>query len=75
MSSTPPLPVASDLDIAREHTDIVLHCFPSSGIKSKPVRLSVNGRKGKRAICVLFADMTHYEVLDIDYQAKNDGEE
>ncbi|OKL64108.1 hypothetical protein UA08_01046 [Talaromyces atroroseus] len=72
---TPPMPDAMDLDIASKHADIVLHCFAASGIKSKPIKLSVNGRKDRRVICVLFADMIHYEVLHIDHRYEDEDEE
>lgn len=49
-----------------EETDIVIHIFASSGPKSNPVHIDVNGRQGRRAICVLYGDTMRYEVLDLD---------
>lgn len=69
------LPTPFDLDIFDNHADIVLHAFPTSGTKSKPVRMNVNGRKERRAACILSADMMHYEVLDIDHPVESEAEE
>ncbi|KAL1980545.1 hypothetical protein VTN96DRAFT_3990 [Rasamsonia emersonii] len=63
------------LDLESAHAELVMHSFPSSGPKAKPVRIDVNGRKGRRAICVLFADGLHYEVLDMDTQVQGEEEE
>jgi anaphase-promoting complex subunit 4 len=49
--------------------------FPASGTKSKPLRMNVNGRKERRAACILSADMMHYEVLDIDNQDGSEEED
>lgn len=49
--------------------------FPASGTKSKPVRMSVNGRKERRAACILSADMMHYEILDIDSHVDGEDED
>ncbi|KAH8699046.1 putative anaphase-promoting complex component Cut20/Apc4 [Talaromyces proteolyticus] len=70
-----PLPTPLQLDLAGDHSDLVLHAFPFSGSKSRPIRLSVNGRKGRRAVCVLYADHIHYEVLDIDSEVQEEEEE
>jgi anaphase-promoting complex subunit 4 len=32
-----------------------------------PLRLVVNGRKGRRVVVVLGSDRRHYRVLDLDY--------
>ncbi|KAL1963582.1 hypothetical protein VTN77DRAFT_8027 [Rasamsonia byssochlamydoides] len=66
---------ATVLDLESAHAELVMHSFPSSGPKSKPVRIDVNGRKGRRAVCVLFADGLHYEVLDMDSQVQGEEEE
>lgn len=63
------LPTPSDLDT------YILHMFPKTGIKSKPVRMNVNGRKERRAACILSADMMHYEVLDIDNHIEIEAED
>ena len=35
-----------------------------------PLRLVVNGRKGRRVIVVLGSDRKHYRVLDMDFKMK-----
>ncbi|KAL5413917.1 hypothetical protein PMIN04_009233 [Paraphaeosphaeria minitans] len=40
-----------------------------------PLRLVVNGRKGKRVVVVLGSDKKHYRVLDLDFTDKRGGEE
>jgi anaphase-promoting complex subunit 4 len=67
-----PLKIALD---GKEAGGLVLHSFPLSGSKSRPVRLAVSGRrKERRAVCVLYADQVHYEVLDLDNQAQDEDE-
>ncbi|PCH01811.1 Anaphase-promoting complex subunit 4 [Penicillium occitanis (nom. inval.)] len=63
------LPTPSDLDT------YILHMFPKTGTKAKPVRMNVNGRKERRAACILSADMMHYEVLDIDNHIEIEAED
>lgn len=41
------------------------HEFPE-GVSWAPERMEVNGRKGRRAICVLAQDRFHYRVYDLD---------
>ena len=36
------------------------------GVSWTPERLDVNGRKGRRVICVLAQDRFHYRVYDLD---------
>lgn len=31
-----------------------------------PLRIDVNGRRGRRAVCVLYSDRQWYSVLDMD---------
>lgn len=64
-----PLDIASLLG----DTDIIIHTFAPSGPKSNPLHIDVNGRQGRRAICVLYGDAMRYEVLDLD--AKLEEEE
>jgi anaphase-promoting complex subunit 4 len=45
---------------------VLKHVFASTGPKAKPVYIDVNGRKGRRAVCVLYGDAMRYEVLDLD---------
>ena len=53
----------SNLD---EMTMEVKHIFDFAVDKSKPLALEVNGRKSRRAVCVLFEDRRSYQVFDID---------
>jgi anaphase-promoting complex subunit 4 len=39
-----------------------------------PLKLIVNGRKGRRVIVVLGSDRKHYRVLDMDFSMRKDGE-
>lgn len=39
--------------------------FPE-GVSWTPERVEVNGRKGRRVICVLAQDRFHYRVYDLD---------
>ncbi|KDB27950.1 hypothetical protein H109_00281 [Trichophyton interdigitale MR816] len=46
---------------------LVCHSFaPSSSSDREPVHLEVNGRRGRRVVCVLYADGRRYSVLDLD---------
>lgn len=56
---------------------MVKHVFATSGPKANPVRFDVNGRKGRRAICVLYGDAMRYDVLDLDsgIEGEEDGED
>jgi anaphase-promoting complex subunit 4 len=45
---------------------VLKHVFASTGPKAKPIYVDVNGRKGRRAVCVLYGDAMRYEVLDLD---------
>ena len=57
----------------------ILHSFDDDGLDGEgPVSLEVNPLKGRRAICVLYADGMRYEVLDMDNAVQDDeggGEE
>lgn len=55
-----------DISTLLEKTHIVIHAFATSGPKSNPIHIDVNGRQGRRAICVLYGDAIRYEVLDMD---------
>lgn len=39
------------------------------------MHVDVNGRKGRRAICVLYGDSMRYEVLDLDAAMGEDEDE
>lgn len=51
---------------------VVRHAFAVSGPKAKPVHMDVNGRKGRRAVCVLYGDGMRYDVLDLDAAMENE---
>lgn len=44
------------------------HIFPQESA-SQPEKLEVNGRKGRRVVCVLDQDGLHYRVFDLDSSA------
>ncbi|KAJ5819217.1 Anaphase-promoting complex subunit 4 [Penicillium riverlandense] len=76
-------PTLLDLSsLSSPHAGIIKHAFPASGPKSRPVYLDVNGRKDRRAVCVLYGDAMRYEVLDLESElvleeeeAEEEGEE
>ncbi|KAJ5488290.1 Anaphase-promoting complex subunit 4 [Penicillium expansum] len=80
-NSTPSAPKptisATTLDLSPEspHASVLIHLFPLHGPKARPVHVDVNGRKGRRAICVLYGDAMRYEVLDLDAAMGDDDEE
>lgn len=47
-------------------TGAIKHVFVPTGPKARPVWLDVNGRQGRRAVCVLYGDGMRYDVLDLD---------
>lgn len=53
----------------------VRHVFAESGPKARPIRLDVNGRKDRRAVCVLYGDGMRYDVLDLDAAMENEEDE
>ncbi|KAJ6137253.1 Anaphase-promoting complex subunit 4 [Penicillium samsonianum] len=78
MPSAPkPTISATILDLSPEspHASVVIHLFALHGPKARPVHVDVNGRKGRRAICVLYGDAMRYEVLDLDAAMGEDEEE
>lgn len=64
-----------DLPPSLSQTGILRHVFATSGPKAKPVRIDVNGRKGRRAVCVLYGDAMRYDVLDLDAAMVNEDDE
>ena len=50
----------------------IKHRFAAGGVKAKPARIDVNGRQGRRAICVMYGDGLRYEVLDLDAEVEED---
>ncbi|KAK2787269.1 hypothetical protein FQN51_003429 [Onygenales sp. PD_10] len=57
-----------------QHAEFVQHTFPQEA-GMEPVELQVNGRKGRRVVCVLYADGMRYSVFDIDSAGIGDGDE
>ena len=43
----------------------VRHTF-AKGLSETPLKLEVNGRKGRRVVCVVFDDKIHYRIFDLD---------
>jgi anaphase-promoting complex subunit 4 len=56
------------------HASLIKHAFAVSGQKARPLRFDANGRKGRRAICVLYGDGLRYEVLDMDAEMADEDE-
>lgn len=46
-------------------THPIRHTFPK-GLSWTPERLEVNGRKGRRVVCVVAQDKIHYRIFDLD---------
>ena len=59
--------VEEALDLSNEESlsRYVCHTYPK-GSQWTPERLEVNGRKGRRAVCVISRTKTYYSVLDLD---------
>ena len=89
MSSSPLRPVytrvkqgeggaASESAIGLDNTErkavggFTWHTFPSSA-SSAPEKLEINGRKGRRVVCVVTKDKLHYRVFDIDSHAGDEA--
>ncbi|KZF19733.1 hypothetical protein L228DRAFT_271053 [Xylona heveae TC161] len=54
------------IDFTREAiTNCSSHTFDGTD-KFSPVRIEINGRKGRRAVCVLDRDLLRYKVFDLD---------
>ncbi|EEH15946.1 hypothetical protein PABG_06033 [Paracoccidioides brasiliensis Pb03] len=76
-SSTLPSGIAEDdithlyLADPQQHADFVKHTFTGQG-NMEPVEFQVNGRKGRRVVCVLYADRLRYSVFDMD--SSEDGQ-
>ena len=59
---------ALDLADADTMTGYERHTFPA-GKSWTPARLEINGRKGRRVMCVLAEDLIRYRLYDIDSAA------
>ncbi|CDM38272.1 hypothetical protein DTO013E5_8695 [Penicillium roqueforti] len=68
-------PTTLDLSPEFHHTSVLIHIFALHGPKARPIHVDVNGRKGRRAICVLYGDAMRYEVLDLDAAMGEDEDE
>ncbi|KAJ5764981.1 hypothetical protein N7520_004540 [Penicillium odoratum] len=73
--SKPSVPATSLNVSALSEAGMVRHVFAPSGLKAKPMRIDVNGRKGRRAVCVLYGDAMRYDVLDLDAAMEDEEEE
>lgn len=50
------------------------HIFDLDGSAAeRPARLEINGRKGRRVVCVLDEQRTHYTIYDLDNSAADDA--
>ncbi|KAI9373101.1 anaphase-promoting complex, cyclosome, subunit 4-domain-containing protein [Aspergillus egyptiacus] len=70
-----PVTEITDVDISSHNpsiTGLIKHRFTH---KARPIRIDVNGRPGRRAICVLYGEGLRYEVLDMDAEMGDDEEE
>jgi len=54
-----------DLTEADQLHQFTRHTFPAGNLWT-PEKLEVNGRKGRRVVCVLAKDRLHYRVFDVD---------
>lgn len=61
-----PLDILSSPDAP--HATLVKHTFAAAaaGRGNRPVRVDVNGRRGRRAVCAVYGDGMRYEVFDMD---------
>ncbi|EEQ89710.2 hypothetical protein RJZ56_004714 [Blastomyces dermatitidis] len=76
LDSVVPAEQVTHLDIANpeQHAEFVRHTFlQQEGME--PAEMQVNGRKGRRAVCVLYADGLRYTVFDIDSSEGREEEE
>ncbi|RAL05167.1 putative anaphase-promoting complex component Cut20/Apc4 [Aspergillus ibericus CBS 121593] len=54
---------------------LIKHAFVGGKGKGKPIKVDVNGRRGRRAICVLYGDAMRYEVLDLDAELEDEEDD
>jgi anaphase-promoting complex subunit 4 len=75
-SSPKPTTPITDLDLSAGYPwgGVLKHTFAAHGPKARPVHIDVNGRKGRRAVCVLYGDSMRYEVLDLDAAMEEEEE-
>jgi anaphase-promoting complex subunit 4 len=60
-----------DLSDQTRHANFILHTFPPQQ-NMEPMTLQINGKKGRRVVCVLYSDGLRYSVFDLD--SVSDGE-
>ncbi|OJK04513.1 hypothetical protein ASPACDRAFT_109174 [Aspergillus aculeatus ATCC 16872] len=73
-----PLSTTMNVDVlapSSQDLGIIKHSFIGAKGKARPVGIDVNGRRGRRAICVIYGDGMRYEVLDLDAEMGNDEDE
>ncbi|KAF2120260.1 anaphase-promoting complex, cyclosome, subunit 4-domain-containing protein [Lophiotrema nucula] len=72
-----PLPPSARQTLACPPTSEVLKKYTKHVFEGRfaPLRLVVNGRKGRRVVLVLGSDRKHYRVLDLDFKGKKEGDE
>ena len=70
-----PLDILSSPDAP--HATLVKHSFAAAGAGrgNRPVRVDVNGRRGRRAVCAVYGDGMRYEVFDMDAEVVDEEEE
>ncbi|KAF7595337.1 hypothetical protein BBP40_006586 [Aspergillus hancockii] len=74
LTSPEAVATAATLDVS-ESLHWVKHAFAVPGPKLKPTKIEVNGRAGRRAMCVLYGDGLRYEVLDLDAEMEDEEDE
>ncbi|KAF5862962.1 hypothetical protein ETB97_010894 [Aspergillus alliaceus] len=74
-ASSTPVATTTTLDVLAPDCEWIKHAFTVPGPKLKPTRIYVNGRHGRRAICVLYGDGLRYEVLDLDAEMEDEEED
>ena len=60
------------MNLSLETTIHVRHTFPQ-GPEWAPEKIEINGRKGRRIICVLAKDKINYRIYDIDSANETDS--
>lgn len=53
------------------------HSFAAAGAGrgNRPVRVDVNGRRGRRAVCAVYGDGMRYEVFDMDAEVVDEDDD
>lgn len=75
-TSAQPCPTVVSLDVLSPdgpHVGLIKHSF--TGPRNRPIRVDVNGRAGRRAVCALYADGMRYEVFDLDAAVDDDDDD